>query len=428
MTSPSEPASLGGVPPPEPARSSRRDTVALATGSLANGVLAYVFFAMATRSLGASTAAPVTVLWTYWSLAAAALTFPLQHWIARTVAADAAEGFVHRTRMRVAAAVAGASVVLAGAAWLLREQLFHRSDAWFPLLVGAVTIGAAVVGYVRGVLTARNRFTQLAIAVALENGVRCVAAGALIASGDESAVGFGVVLAASSFSVLLWVSTLRLDPALPETTDGQHSPLAFLSTASAGQLLGQAVLTSSPVVLTLSGGSAAQVTALFATLALFRAPYTLGLGVVAQLTGRLTRLVVEGDLSALRTFRRGVVAGTVVTTAVAAVLGATIGPWLVRVIFGPGVALGHGVTSIVAAGSALAISGLVVTVALLAHGRPSAVLVSWTAAVTAGAAAFVVVHLGADPLAATAWSFLVAETAACLLLVTAEGRSAQAGT
>src|SRR4028119_1451473 len=73
-----------------------RDTTALGVGSLLAGLLAYVFFIASTRTLGASAAAPVTVLWTYWSLAAAALTFPLQHWIAHSVAADGAEAAVRR--------------------------------------------------------------------------------------------------------------------------------------------------------------------------------------------------------------------------------------------------------------------------------------------------------------------------------------------
>jgi hypothetical protein len=64
-----------------------RDTSALAAGSVASGVLAYVFFATTTRALGPESAAPVSVLWTYWSFSAATFTFPVQHWIARTVAA-----------------------------------------------------------------------------------------------------------------------------------------------------------------------------------------------------------------------------------------------------------------------------------------------------------------------------------------------------
>ena len=53
-------------------------------------------------------------------------------------------------------------------------------------------------------------------------------------------------------------------------------------------MIGQAVLTGGPVVLALAGGSARDITALFAGLALFRAPYIVALGLVSQLTGRFT--------------------------------------------------------------------------------------------------------------------------------------------
>ena len=53
-----------------------RDTSALAVGAALSGVLAYVFFALVTQALGSVRAAPVSVLWAYWSFAGAALTFP----------------------------------------------------------------------------------------------------------------------------------------------------------------------------------------------------------------------------------------------------------------------------------------------------------------------------------------------------------------
>ena len=55
----------------------RRDTSLLAVGSLVSGLLAYVFFALVTRTLGAGPAAPVAVLWAWWSFAGAAITFPV---------------------------------------------------------------------------------------------------------------------------------------------------------------------------------------------------------------------------------------------------------------------------------------------------------------------------------------------------------------
>ncbi len=69
------------------------------------------------------------------------------------------------------------------------------------------------------------------------------------------------------------------------------APLRFLSGASSGQLLAQATLTGGPVLVAVIGGAPSAVTALFAGLALFRAPYTIALGLVSPLTGRLTVLL-----------------------------------------------------------------------------------------------------------------------------------------
>jgi hypothetical protein len=51
------------TPPRDRPPAQLRDTSALAIGSAASGLLAYVFFALVTRALGSATAAPVSVLW-----------------------------------------------------------------------------------------------------------------------------------------------------------------------------------------------------------------------------------------------------------------------------------------------------------------------------------------------------------------------------
>src|SRR4029453_6819025 len=84
-----------------------RGSTALAAGSVVAGLLAYVFFALATRSLGAEGAAPVSILWSYWSAAAAVLTFTVQHWIIRTLAHDGHEGAVARSLPKFAIMAAG---------------------------------------------------------------------------------------------------------------------------------------------------------------------------------------------------------------------------------------------------------------------------------------------------------------------------------
>src|SRR3954451_15530908 len=131
-----------------------RGSAALALGSLASGLLAYLLFALITRGLGAEAAAPVSVLWTLWAFAGAAFTFPLQHWITRSVGAGH-EGDVRRAAARVSLLVLTASVALGVLSWLVRDQLFHREDAWFALMVVLVTLGSAVIGAVRGGLGGR---------------------------------------------------------------------------------------------------------------------------------------------------------------------------------------------------------------------------------------------------------------------------------
>ena len=119
----------------------RANTAALAAGSALSGLLAYLFFALATRTVGPVEAAPLSVLWTYWSFAAAALTFPLQHWITRAVTAHG-EGAVRLALPRVTMTVLLMSGVVGLLTWLIREALFERNDAWLPVLVAAVTVGA----------------------------------------------------------------------------------------------------------------------------------------------------------------------------------------------------------------------------------------------------------------------------------------------
>ena len=78
-----------------------RASAALALGSVVSGLLAYVLFALVTRGLGAEAAAPVSVLWTQWAFAGAAFTFPLQHWITRSVVAGLAGVRTHRATIEI---------------------------------------------------------------------------------------------------------------------------------------------------------------------------------------------------------------------------------------------------------------------------------------------------------------------------------------
>lgn len=397
-----------------------RASTALASGSAVSGVLAYVFFALVTRALGAEDAAPVSVLWTYWSFAAAFLTFPVQHWIVRSTVARGSEGGVRAVRVPLALTVLGITVAAGLVTWVLRERLFYREDALFPLLVAAVTVGSAFVGLVRGVLTARNRLVAVAWALVLENATRCVAAVGLMLLAVRSAAAYGLALVAGQLVGFLWPSALRL------RGDGSDRPdqawRGFLLGAAGGQFSAQAVLTGGPVVLALLGGSPAEVTGLFAALALFRAPYTLAVGVMGQVTQVLTGLVVRRDVQGLRRVRLLVVAGTLLGTLLAALVGGLAGPWLVALVFGASVEVSTTAALLTAVGCALALGNLALTVTVMALDRAPVLVRCWVLAATA--AGVVLAVSGASALIATCAAFAVAEAVAFLALLTVEVRAA----
>ncbi len=383
----------------------------LAVGSGAGGLLAYAFFVLVTRALGAERAAPVSILWVWWSFAGAALTFPVQHWIARSATVHGGEAGVRRALPGVATIIAVVALVSGAVAWLARDTLFGLPGVAFPLLIGGVTLGSGSLGVLRGLLTARRRFGAVAASLVTENALRTLVALVLLVAGVESPVGYGTALLAGYLIVLIWPA------ALVATDDGDHehpdSPLAFLGGASTGQLLAQTVLTGGPILLAAAGGTPVEVTAFFVALAVFRAPYTLALGLVSPLTARLTGWVLAGDEPRLATFRRRVVLATVATAVAAILVAPRLGPPVLDLIFA--VRPGGLVCGLVAVASTFAISNLVLAITVLARGGTSVLVRSWLAAYVPGVVVFLVGSIAVSE--RTAWTFLAIEATAWLLLL-----------
>lgn len=394
-------------------------TAALAAGSILSGLLAYVFFALVTRGLGAEMAAPVSVLWSYWGFAAAGITFPVQHWIARSVAADSRESTVRAALPRVAIIAGTTAVVVGAVAWLVREPLFDLDGPEFPLLVVAVTLGSAAMGLVRGVLAARQRYGAVGGVLIAENLVRCLVAQALLVAGVTDPAAYGGALLAGYAACLAWPSAWRLAGG---TADGGRAA-AFLGGAAGGQVLGQAVLTGGPVLLALAGSAPRDVTALFAGLALFRIPYTLALGQVSQLTAGVTGLVMAGRRSRLTRLNRVVAGGTIAAALVAAAIGAGAGPPLLALIFGADVRLETGQTLLLAVGTTFALANLVLTVVVLAHDRAPLLVAVWMAALAPGALVFALAPGAA--LDRTITAFVAVEAVVWIALLAVAGQAAR---
>lgn len=398
-----------------------RRTLGLASGSVAGGLLAYVFFALVTRALGPVQAAPVSVLWVWWGFAGAAVTFPLQHWITRTATAHGGERVLRRQRGAVVAAVLAPAVASGVLAQLLREPLFGRAGVAFPLLVAAVTAGSGLLGVLRGTLGARGRFAAVGASLAAENSLRCLAAALLYAADVRDPVAYGGCLVAGYLAAGLWPAALRFRDVGSVPAGG--ATLALAGGVGLGQLLAQLVLTGGPLLLAVAGGAPAAVTALFAGLALFRAPYTLAVGLVPALTGRLTGLVVAGRAATLIRLRRSVLGGTAVTALVAAALGGWLGPPLLELVFGAGVRLDGGLAALLAAGTVCAMGNLVLTIVLVARGRARGLVRGWLLGLVPGAVLFTA--SGQPPIDRTCWAFLVVEATVLLWLVAEDALAAR---
>lgn len=408
---------------PSPLRSIRgtaMDSTALIAGTTVSGVLAYLFFALATRTLGADDAAPVAQLWTYWSASAAVLTFPIQHWIIRTTHAAGGVAAIRRALPRVTAFAVGLSAVVALASWSAREQLFSHDGVVFPLLAAAVTFGAYLVGVVRGRLAGEQRFVATGAAIASENVVRLALALAVVAYGG-GAVNFGLALALGGLGVLAWPSAYRFPRDRADLDAG--SPLVFLGGVAAGSLIAQLVLTGGPIVLAAVGGSAREITALFTTLAVFRAPYVLTLGLVTRVTGTLTDLVVDGLHGRLLRIRRLLIMTTVAASVAAWALGRWIGPVVIDLVFGTGIAPSPATVAVIAAATTVGLGNLILTVLLVARGASGALTTDWLAAVAA--AGVLVVALPLPPLQLVTWAFLAAEVIAFALMWWSDGRASR---
>ena len=153
-----------------------RDASALLTGTAVSGLLAYAYVVLGTRTYGAFEFAPISVLWTIWAMSAAVITFPVQHWVIRTIEADGTDGTVRAALPLILGAAVLLSTMIGVVAWLARSTLFSDTGALYPILAATIPLGAMMVGLTRGTLAARRRFTAAAAAFASENLIRVVAA------------------------------------------------------------------------------------------------------------------------------------------------------------------------------------------------------------------------------------------------------------
>jgi O-antigen/teichoic acid export membrane protein len=392
-------------------------TAALLAGTGVNGLAAYAFIIIGTRAIGADAFAPVSLLWTIWSVAVAVLTFPVQHWIISTIRAAGVEDEVASLRRSLVAISLGLGVLVFAVTAAARTAMFDDAGLAYPLMAGLLVPGSVAAGFMRGVQVGREQLVAAAVGLAGENLLRVALAAAVVALGG-GAIAFASALVAGFGIVFAFPGAFRLGrPDVAATRDTLRRTYAVLASVSGGSTLAQVILTCGPVALALAGGDAAQVTAVFAACSLFRAPYLIATGASLQLTSWLTGLVVDGDADAWLRTRVVLLVATVVGAVAAAAFGLGAGPAVLRALFGSSVELDPAPMALIAAANVVALGTLVETLMLVARRRTRGIPVAWCAAAVAFVAAAATPWN--DPVLRVATAFVLAETVALLAMLTA---------
>jgi O-antigen/teichoic acid export membrane protein len=378
----------------------RGDAALMSIGTLASGVLAYVFNVLAARSLGPDAYGAIGALWAGMFLLAVLLFRPLEQTVSRGVADALARGqdarSVTRAGLRMGAVVAAAISVVLLAAWApITDGLFGGRPALTIALVLGVA-GYAASYYVRGLCGGVRWFGGYGLLLLADGAVRVLVALPLFFVGSATVAAFAVAAAAWSGAAAPFFSRRR--GALDRSRMGGERA-AFSGRSAARFALPAVVIAGSeqvlvsggPLLVLIAGGPDAATAAgvVFAATLLLRAPVFVFQGIQASLLPSLTTFQAHGD--GHRAHRATVLTAAILFgfSALVAVGALALGPTVMNALYGDGfeatatdlAVLSVGVGGFLAAGTFCQ--------ALLARAQAGAAAARWAV----GAVVFVVLEL-----------------------------------
>lgn len=370
-------------------------TFAVASASLLAALLAYVFQVFAGRTLGPEEFAPITVLWTVQFLAIQVLYQPVEHYVNREARRENAPGLLPVVLLGLCAGL------LAMLATLPFANRYLDSDLTYVVLSGVLVTAYAPFGWVRGRLAAAERFGAFGLVTVGEAGLRVAAAVSLMWAGT---FGFVVAMVFAPLVALMFVVgwTRGRDPAPMGRT---ITPLIAASAAA------QALLGLAPLVAGSLGASAAVVSVVFMTFAMYRGPLWVLQGVMARLMPVFVDQVRDRLHDGLVRWARFLSLSAVVLGPIAYVAGVFIAPPVLELLLGAGFRPRATFSGLVAAGVTLAAVGGLFNQILLALDQVATISRLWlfSLAVAAG----VTIVMPADPMLRIGVAFLVGEAIAC---------------
>ena len=329
-------------------RSAAGLTIALGLG----GVLTYVYFALASRSLDPDEYGEIVVLWSVVFLLASTLFRPVEQLLARTLAERQQVGAPAGDALRTSALiqigiVTALVVVLLIARGPIDEALFDENPGFFWALIAAL-IGFGLAFYARGFLAGRGQFPLYAALIMGEVLLRLFFA-LLVAIGISEGAGLlavGIAVAPLASLAVLPLAVRRGAPR--QTVDAADNPALGeheLSLGSGGafagavlmMMLSEQILVSSGALFVRAEEGAAAAGFIFNILLIARAPLVLFQAIAASLLPHLTRLRARGDETSDEAFRSSLQNTMILIAGFAAVVTLAllaIGPQVMQIAFG----------------------------------------------------------------------------------------------
>lgn len=356
-------------------------TAFLIAGTVIHSFINYVYQFIGARSLGAVDFAPVASLLALSFLVFAIGLLPIEQLVIRAVTFRG--GFHGDPRPTIRRAVLAMALVAGFAAYLGKDRFFAGESAFVLLVVGSVaTHSLYVVG--RGQLAGARRFAAYGAATAGNAALRLVVAIALLAI-VPSALGVGVALVIGPLVILGWLSAVRLPRA--SDVENDQNPGRFLTSFVMAAAASQVLLLAGPLVAAGMGAGPAEVSGIYVTFTIVRAPLVLTSSLVARILPPFTNLANLGFDAELNKWVARFAVGGALLAAPAGILAAKIGPDIVVLLFGEEFRPVSGFVGAAAAGIIIAAAAMFVGQILVARGDTSRLAFGWVVALTVAIAA-----------------------------------------
>lgn len=389
-------------------------TAYIVGGSLVAGIGAYAYQLVGGRTLGAEAFAPVSVLLTVHFLTFIVFLLPIEQLVVRRLTLDR-----DRSGLPRQAWLLGTVTVLAATAFaVFGVDQYLNGDRRFIVFTALTVASHFLFAAGRGHLAGWRRFRSYGMASGTASLVRLAVAVAVTLI-HPSASGFALGLILGPLTVALWrpfrkveVDRAELGPAERGALDDRGLLTGLVLAAATSQ----ALLLAGPIVVGMIGGSSVEISIAFAAFTLGRAPLTFGYNLLARVLPPFTEMAARGERNELRAWARGMALAAIGLAIVAALLGWTLGPWVVDVAFGPDFVPSRLGAATVSFGVVFAGGGLFVGQILVARGQSVRLAIAWLSGLVA-AAATVMITSGMEPVTRVGLGFVVGEIVALAALV-----------